>query len=77
MEVKRAKKIDLFNNDGQELESVPASITEKVPVSLIMCGGVHSAILSSTGVAYTWGCNDDGALGRDGVDSLPGRVDLP
>ena len=29
---------------------------------------------------YTWGCNDDGALGRptvDGEDFLPGRVILP
>lgn len=77
MEIKRAKKIELFNNDGSPVEGVPASITEKVPVSLIMCGGVHTAVLTSTGLAYTWGCNDDGALGRSGTDSLPGRVILP
>ena len=77
MEIKRAKKIELFNNDGSSVEGIPASITEKLPVSLVMCGGVHSAVLTSTGLAYTWGCNDDGALGRTGTDSVPGRVNLP
>ena len=76
MEIKRAKKIDLFNNDG--VDQIPGTIIEKVPISLLTCGGMHTVVLTPAGIAYSWGCNDDGALGRqDGVDSLPGRVALP
>ncbi|XP_063167952.1 regulator of chromosome condensation [Candoia aspera] len=43
-------------------------------------GGVHTVCLSETGQIYTFGCNDEGALGRDtseeGSDSVPGLVDL-
>ncbi|XP_066494441.1 regulator of chromosome condensation isoform X3 [Tiliqua scincoides] len=43
-------------------------------------GGVHTVCLSETGKIYTFGCNDEGALGRDtseeGSDSVPGLVDL-
>lgn len=63
MEIKRAKKIELFNNDGAEA-TIPATLTEKVSVSLLMCGGMHSVVLTPQGIAYSWGCNDDGALGR-------------
>jgi len=42
-----------------------------------MCGGMHTVALSPAGIAYSWGCNDEGALGRLGneQDILP--VDLP
>ncbi|XP_026558281.1 regulator of chromosome condensation [Pseudonaja textilis] len=43
-------------------------------------GGVHTVCLSETGKIYTFGCNDEGALGRDtseeGSDAVPGLVDL-
>ncbi|XP_007439901.1 regulator of chromosome condensation [Python bivittatus] len=43
-------------------------------------GGVHTVCLTETGKIYTFGCNDEGALGRDtseeGSDSVPGLVDL-
>ena len=74
MEIKRARKIDLFNNDGSE--AIPQSITEKVPISLLMCGGMHTVVLTPKGIAYSWGCNDDGALGRQGNDSVPERVPI-
>jgi len=75
MEIKRAKKIELFNNDGSD--EIPAGISEKVPVAVLECGGMHTVVLTPNGVAYSWGCNDDGALGRQsGNDGLPGRVPL-
>ena len=77
MEIKRARSVDLFNNDGEE-KPVPNSLTQKVPVNLLMCGGMHTVVLTPQGVAYSWGCNDDGALGRQGGnDGLPERVPLP
>lgn len=41
----------------------------------IACGGMHTLALASSGAVYSWGCNDEGALGRSGTEILPGRVD--
>ena len=44
----------------------------KVPdVERISAGGLHNVVLTSNGDVYTWGCNDDRALGRDGDEHLP------
>jgi len=48
----------------------------------ITCGGMHSVAVTDDGQVYTWGCNDDGALGRltsgdDGEEYLPRKVTLP
>ncbi|XP_060114169.1 regulator of chromosome condensation [Heteronotia binoei] len=54
----------------------------KLPEKIIQAeaGGVHTVCLSETGKIYTFGCNDEGALGRDtseeGSDSVPGLVEL-
>ena len=31
--------------------------------------------LASNGTVYTWGCNDEGALGRTGDENVPYAVD--
>lgn len=35
-----------------------------VPIVMIACGGLHNAVSTADGRVYTWGCNDDGSLGR-------------
>ena len=35
---------------------------------------MHSLVLTTLGTIYSWGCNDDGALGREGADNEPGLV---
>lgn len=30
----------------------------------VECGGMHTVALTNSGKVYTWGCNDEGALGR-------------
>ena len=30
----------------------------------IACGGLHNAVFTEEGHVYTWGCGDDGSLGR-------------
>ena len=76
MEIKRARKIELFNNDTGN--AIPASVSEKIPISMLGCGGMHTVVVTPAGLVYSWGCNDDGALGRnDGNDGLPGLVPLP
>ncbi|XP_029475514.1 regulator of chromosome condensation isoform X2 [Rhinatrema bivittatum] len=43
-------------------------------------GGMHTVCLSKTGNIYTFGCNDEGALGREtseeGSEMTPGKVEL-
>ena len=46
----------------------------------VEAGGMHTVCLSETGKIYTFGCNDEGALGRDtseeGSECTPGPVEL-
>ncbi|MBV5280162.1 MAG: hypothetical protein J0651_02545, partial [Actinobacteria bacterium] len=42
--------------------------------AVVSCGGMHTALITTTGALYTWGCNDDGALGREGSEGCPGLV---
>jgi regulator of chromosome condensation len=42
----------------------------------IVCGGMHTVALSNQGKVYTWGCNDEGALGRIGAENSPIEVNL-
>ena len=36
---------------------------------------MHTVCLASDGTVYTWGCNDEGALGRPGAENVPLKVD--
>ena len=42
---------------------------------MLSVGGMHALALLTNGQVYSWGCNDDGALGRAGVESKPTLVD--
>lgn len=37
---------------------------------------MHTVALASDGSVYTWGCNDEKALGRPGAENIPLKVDL-
>ncbi|KAG1151814.1 hypothetical protein G6F37_004439 [Rhizopus arrhizus] len=41
----------------------------------IACGGMHSVALDSEGNLYSWGCNDEQALGRAGTETVPLKID--
>lgn len=45
-------------------------------IVMVAAGGMHSAILDSDGVVYTFGCNDEFALGRSNEDDIE-KVELP
>lgn len=60
-EIKKPRRIPIFDMGG----AVANRILK------IACGGMHTVALSSLGKIYTWGCNDDGALGRDGAENQP------
>ncbi len=40
----------------------------------LACGGMHTLVLTTMGRVYSWGCNDDGALGRQESDNQPGLI---
>ena len=44
-------------------------------VCFVACGGLHNAVVTEGGQVYTWGCNDDGSLGREGNESFPALVE--
>jgi alpha-tubulin suppressor-like RCC1 family protein len=54
-----------------------AGLTEKITVAKLRVGGMHSAIVTPQGQIYSWGNNDEGALGREGPEDKPVLVDLP
>jgi regulator of chromosome condensation len=49
-----------------------------VPIVKLLCGGMHTVMLSKFGIPYSWGCNDDKCLGRDGSEEeiLPVPLDV-
>ena len=54
-----------------------STLNLKIPIIKISCGGMHTAAIASSGAVYTWGCNDEFALGRDGDEELPALANLP
>jgi len=48
-------------------------------IASLSCGAMHAACLASDGALWTWGCNDDGALGRPAgeTECEPRRLELP
>ncbi|KAG7474724.1 hypothetical protein JOB18_015331 [Solea senegalensis] len=58
----------------------PAHVPLPEKVVQVIAGGMHTVCLSDTGHVYTFGCNDEGALGRDtaglGTEMVPGKVML-
>jgi alpha-tubulin suppressor-like RCC1 family protein len=66
LEIKKPRKLDLFDIGP----GFPAKCIIKV-----ICGGMHTLALASDGSLYSWGCNDEGVLGRGGAENVPLRVD--
>ena len=65
-EIKKPRKPSIFDIGNV----IPAR-----SIVTIVCGGMHSVALASNGSVYTWGCNDEGALGRSGAENTPILVD--
>lgn len=65
---------------GEEEGRMECAVPERVAaltrhsVLTIACGGMHTIALTQAGALWSWGCNDDYALGRDGDESVPELV---
>lgn len=61
-------------------KSRPAVIAGHADVIAIAAGGMHNVCLTKSGKIITFGCNDEGALGRattdEGAETVPGLVEL-
>ncbi|XP_053679999.1 regulator of chromosome condensation [Anopheles nili] len=59
----------------------PAVVDGLADVVQISAGGMHNLCLTRHGKVYSFGCNDEGALGRDtseeGSEFLPKPIELP
>ena len=51
-------------------------ISDHLFIHSVACGGLHTILLTTIGKIYSLGCNDDGALGREGTPQEPGLVPL-
>lgn len=71
-----------FDDDVME-KTRPALVLDssKAKVVEISAGGMHSVYLTADGSVWSFGCNDEGALGRDtseeGSEFKPQKVTLP
>ncbi|XP_022049124.2 regulator of chromosome condensation [Acanthochromis polyacanthus] len=65
---------DIIERKKPALLSLPEKAVQ------VIAGGMHTVCLSDTGHVYSFGCNDEGALGRDtseeGSEMVPGKVTL-
>ncbi|CAJ1061564.1 regulator of chromosome condensation [Xyrichtys novacula] len=67
---------------GQDIieRKKPALVPLPEKAVQVFAGGMHTVCLGESGTVYTFGCNDEGALGRDtseeGSEMVPGKVTL-
>ncbi|KAL5291359.1 RCC1 family protein [Megaselia abdita] len=59
----------------------PTAVSTIKDVVFVCAGGMHNLCLTKAGEVYSFGCNDEGALGRDtseeGSEFTPAKVALP
>ena len=47
---------------------------DELDVVAVFAGGMHCIALTQDGQLWSWGCNDEKALGRDGEEDRPALV---
>lgn len=60
LETEKFKRLDYFDN---------------LDVVSVYAGGLHNMVLTRDGKVYSFGCNDERSLGRDGEETLPEVID--
>ncbi|BET02222.1 Regulator of chromosome condensation (RCC1) repeat [Nesidiocoris tenuis] len=61
---------------------LPCAVPNVVDIIDVAAGGMHTVCLTSDHKLITFGCNDEGALGREtndeeGTEGIPGNVEIP
>ena len=62
-----------IEEDNELMCKRPRAVLDLHTVSIVRvgAGGLHNVAVTSSGDCYTWGCNDDGSVGRPGVEHQP------
>jgi regulator of chromosome condensation len=70
-----------FLPDDVPEKTRPALVTDMKDIVDVKAGGMHSLCLTKNGEIWSFGCNDEGALGRDtseeGSETKPSKIVLP
>lgn len=61
---------------GSSSKPLELALFSEMKVDKVYCGSLHTLILSE-GIIYSFGCNDEFALGRDGDENIPLRIEMP
>ncbi|RKP36744.1 regulator of chromosome condensation 1/beta-lactamase-inhibitor protein II, partial [Dimargaris cristalligena] len=61
----------------QRKKPYPLAALNSEQVVDIAAGGLHNMALTADGRLFSWGCNDQRALGREGDEMTPAEVKLP
>ncbi|KAJ1480873.1 regulator of chromosome condensation 1/beta-lactamase-inhibitor protein II [Baffinella frigidus] len=84
-------QLGLGDDETEMLVPGPLPMPGGMRVTQIVCGGMHSLALTEDGKVWSWGVNDEGALGREarggelasiegettGSETVPERVHIP
>ncbi|KAI9499339.1 regulator of chromosome condensation 1/beta-lactamase-inhibitor protein II [Zychaea mexicana] len=54
---------------------MPLKVLDDEEIVDVVCGGMHTIATTREGRVWSWGCNDQGALGRSGEEYEPARVE--
>lgn len=70
-----------LNPDEVMEKTRPAQVPEVTNIVDVKAGGMHSLALTKAGEIWSFGCNDEGALGRnteeEGSETKPKKIELP
>lgn len=61
---------------GETKKTVILNPLRTASISKIACGALHTVVSTVEGQVFTFGCNDEGALGREGPEKVPIEVKL-
>lgn len=67
---------DFEGGESRNIRKVTISQEPSIKVYKICCGSMHTLVLTTLGKIFSWGCNDIGALGREGDEKTPTEVIL-
>ncbi|XP_054731518.1 regulator of chromosome condensation [Anastrepha obliqua] len=74
-------QLGLGDDESKFERKRPALVDSIENVVDVRAGGMHNLVLTHEGIVYSFGCNDEGALGRDssedGSEFEPHPVELP
>ncbi|KAI8992264.1 regulator of chromosome condensation 1/beta-lactamase-inhibitor protein II [Pilobolus umbonatus] len=54
---------------------MPLKVLDHESIVDIVAGGMHSVAITKEGQLWTWGCNDQRALGRSGEEYIPAKIE--